>query len=127
MLFCYKVLKMVVFGHFHHSKAVFLSLSLCLSLSLSLFNHAHHTISPSLFPTCRYATILLFILSCCQSILKVVARQLCGCGSGGMRVVGCGLGGLWVLLHGFLLGCGVVQWLWCGSGMAMGLGWVVEL
>ena len=44
-----------------------------------------------------------------------------------MKAVGCGLGGLWVLWHGFLLGCGVVQWLWRGGGMAMGLGWVARL
>ena len=52
----------------------------------------------------------------------VAARRWRGCGNGGMRVMGCGLGGLWVLWHGFLLGCGVVQWLWHGGGMAMGLG-----
>ena len=52
----------------------------------------------------------------------VAARRWRGCGNGGMRVVGCGLGGLWVLWHGFLLGCGVVQWLWHDGGMAVGLG-----
>ena len=50
-----------------------------------------------------------------------------GRGSGGMRVVGCGLGGLWVLWHGFLLGCELVQWLWHDGGVAVGLGglWVM--
>ena len=57
----------------------------------------------------------------------VAARRRRGCGSGGVRVVGYGLGGLWVLWRGFLLGCGVVQWLWCGGGMAVGLGWVARL
>ena len=50
-----------------------------------------------------------------------------GRGSGGMRVVACGLGGLWVLWHGFLLGCELVQWLWHDGGVAVGLGglWVM--
>ena len=51
----------------------------------------------------------------------------CGRGSGGMKVVGCGVGGLWVLWHGFLLGCRVVRWLWRGGGVLAGHGsiWVV--
>ena len=45
-----------------------------------------------------------------------------GRGSGGMRVVGCGVGGLWVLWHGFLLGCRLVWWLWRGGGVVVGCG-----
>ena len=35
--------------------------------------------------------------------------------------------GLWVLWHGFLLGCKVVRWLWRGGGVVTGHGsiWVV--
>lgn len=35
--------------------------------------------------------------------------------------------GLWVLWHGFLLGCRVVRWLWRGGGVLAGHGsiWVV--
>ena len=59
--------------------------------------------------------------------LIVVASWCHGHDSGGMKVVSCGLSGLWVLWHGFLLCCGLVQWLWRGGGVIVGLGgiWVV--
>lgn len=57
----------------------------------------------------------------------VAARWWHGRGSGGMRFVGYGISGLWVLWYGFLLGCGVVQWLWRGGGLVVGLGWVARL
>ena len=77
-----------------------MTLLICLSLQSCM----PLTLSPSLFPNCRNATILLSLLLCCRSLLMVAVQWWCGCGNGGVRVMGCGLDGLWALWHGFLLG-----------------------
>ena len=104
-----------------------LSLSLSLSLSyltpyfsLSSITHATDSFSLSLsqLQKCYHTSL--------SSPLLPISLEWWRRG-GGVKAVGCGLGGLWVLWHGFLLGCGVVQWLWRGGGMAMGLGCVARL